>query len=138
MKENEQPGIKFERVFLGKLVFELPKVKPENFKYDPLFNYSYTMSKKKLIATLSIILYDGFSLDVVGIFSTIKGKENMLLEKFAKTNAPALLIPYAREIINDITSKSPLPTLIMPPINVIALLKKKKSIKSSTSSSSTL
>ena len=131
MKEGKQPGINFERVFLGKLDFELPKVKPEHFKYEPVFDYNYTMNKKKkkLIATLSIRLYDGFSLDVVGTFSTIKGKENMLLEKFGRTNVPALLIPYAREIITDITAKSPLPTLIIPPINVIALLKKKESVK---------
>lgn len=34
MDENKQPGIRFKKVFLTKLNYELPKIEPKKFKYN--------------------------------------------------------------------------------------------------------
>lgn len=124
MDKSKQPGIRFVNVFLSKLNYELPQVKPDEFKYDFKFLDSFKIEGKKLIFILTIRLYDKFEVELTGIFEAIEAEENLDLEEFAKTNAPALLMPFAREIISNITSRTPLPHLLMPPINIIALKKK--------------
>jgi len=129
MEKNKQPGIKFDSVYLSKLKYELPKEPRSEFEYKLKVRNSYKIDDKegKLIYAMSMQLYDRFELELTGIFSTIKGKENLGLEEFAKVNAPALLLPFAREIISSVTSKTPLPHLLLPPINVFALSRKSKS-----------
>src|SRR3989304_9193648 len=134
MDKNKQPGIRFVTVLLTKLNFELPHIKPSEFKYDFNIKDTYKIEGTKLFCILDISLYDKFNLELTGIFEAIEGEENLSLEKFAKVNAPTLLIPYAREVISDITSRTPLPYLLLPPINVLAMKKKAKSKKKITSS----
>lgn len=131
MDESKQPGIRFKGVFLSKLQYELPKIEPDKFEYDLNFIDTYKIEGNVLISTLTVQLYDRFELELTGIFETIKGKENLNLKKFANVNAPALLLPYAREIISNITSRTPLPQLLLPPINLVAVKNglKKKSTK---------
>lgn len=126
MDKNKQPGIKFERFFLSKLNYELPQVEPTKFKYSLSIESGYKIDKDKLISTLTIQLYDKFGLELTGVFSTRKGEENMDLARFAELNAPSILLPFAREIISNITAKSPLPHLLLPPINMIALRQQAK------------
>jgi preprotein translocase subunit SecB len=134
MDKKKQPGINFVKVFLTKLKYELPEVKPQEFKYNFSCRDSSKIEGKTLICTLYISLYERFQLELTGIFETIEGQENMGLEEFAKVNAPAHLIPFAREIISNITSRTPLPYLLLPPINVLAMKKRAKSKKKITSS----
>lgn len=133
MDKSKQPGIRFVRVFLSKLNYELPQVKPNDFEYNLNFSDTFKIKRKTLICTLAIQLYDKFQLELTGIFKTIKGEENLDLEQFAKVNAPALLMPFAREIISNITSRTPLPHLLLPPINIIAIKNKAISKKKKTS-----
>lgn len=121
MDENKQPGIRFIQVFLSKLKYNLPQEPPDKFKYHIEFKDTFKIDGKTLVSTLSIKLYKDFELELTGIFETIEGEENLELVKFAKRNAPALLIPFAREIISNITSRTPLPQLLLPPINIIAI-----------------
>lgn len=62
---------------------------------------------------------------MMGIFSSIEGKENMNLKQFAEINAPALMLPYIRELVTTTTVRAGLRPISFPPINVIALLKEK-------------
>lgn len=53
----------------------------------------------------------------------------MSFEKYLTENAIAILFPYLRNIISDISAKSnEFPTLILPVINVVKLLKNNQSI----------
>lgn len=124
MDESKQPGIIFDKVYLSKLNFEFPDVKPKDFDYDLNFSDTYKINGETLIFTLSIKLYDGFQLELTGIFKTIEGEENLDLKQFAKVNAPAFLFPFAREVISSITSRTPLPHLLLPPINLVAVKNK--------------
>jgi preprotein translocase subunit SecB len=53
---------------------------------------------------------------------TKASEDGMPLDEFAKHHAPAHLVPYARELISNITSRSILPTFNLGPINVIAMI----------------
>ena len=49
------------------------------------------------------------------------------IEEFAEANAPAYIVPYARELIADITARlGVVPPLILPPINVLKLVQEAK------------
>ena len=135
MDKKKQPGIRFVKVLLTKFIYELPKVKPEEFRYDFVCEDAFKIKGKTLICTLNISLYEKFSIEVTGVFETIDKEKNMELEKFANVNAPALLMPFAREVISSITSRTPLPHLLLPPINIVAIKKdlKKKSKKKEVS-----
>jgi len=53
-----------------------------------------------------------------------EGEGEPTLKEFAKFNAPAYVVPYARELVSNVTSRAGvIPTLVIPPINVFALLK---------------
>ena len=127
MDKDKQPGIKFLRVFLSKLNYELPQVKPEDFEYNLDFSDTYKIKGNKLIFTFNIHLYDRFQLELTAIFETIESEENLDLEQFAKVNAPAFLFPFAREVISNVTSRTPLPHLLLPTINIVAMKNKTKS-----------
>ncbi|MFA5315841.1 MAG: protein-export chaperone SecB [Dehalococcoidales bacterium] len=124
MDKTKQPGIRFKRVFLSKLHFDLPEVAPEDFKYNFNFIDSHKIDGNTLICVISIQLYDRFVFELTGIFEVVEGEENLSLEQFAKLNAPALLMPFAREIISNITSRTPLPHYLLPPINLVAIKNK--------------
>lgn len=124
MDKSKQPGIRFDRVFLSKLKFTLPQVPPDKFKYSLNMSSSYKIDSEKLIYSIDVQLYDGFELEMTGIFSIVKDKENLNLEKFVQVNAPALLMPFVRELISNVTSRTPLPHFLLPPVNILALSKK--------------
>jgi preprotein translocase subunit SecB len=67
---------------------------------------------------------ESFSLacKMVGLFSVISGHENMDIEQFGQTNAPALIFPYLREMISSITTKAGFAALILPPINLSVIM----------------
>jgi preprotein translocase subunit SecB len=126
MDKSQQPGISFDRVFLSMLKYVLPDTPPNKFTYAINISSTYKIDESTLIYTIHLGLYDGFELEITGIFSTIKGKENMSLAEFAKVNAPTLLIPFLRETVSNITTRTPLPHLLLPPINVFTLSKPEK------------
>jgi preprotein translocase subunit SecB len=56
-----------------------------------------------------------------------EGEGEPTLKEFAKVNGPAYIVPYARELIANLTSRAILiPTLVIPPINMVALLKESR------------
>jgi preprotein translocase subunit SecB len=60
---------------------------------------------------------------VEGQFSVAEGaKPSVNLDAFANRQAPAILMPFVREAIADATSKSRFGQVLIPPINVIALM----------------
>jgi preprotein translocase subunit SecB len=63
---------------------------------------------------------------MVGIFSVIPESSNMDLEYFAQNNAPALMFPYIREIIATTTLKAGLPSVLLPPLNIHAIINHKE------------
>jgi preprotein translocase subunit SecB len=132
MDTSKQPGINFDGIFLKELKFDrTPNINDINI--DIKFNAKSMLSEdqKRLIYELGCSVVDknnAFNLicTLVGIFSSIQGSENMDLIQFANTNAPALMIPYIRELVASTTTRAGLAPVVFPPINIIAILENNK------------
>lgn len=59
----------------------------------------------------------------IGFFSVIIGEENMNIQHYLVNNSPGLMFPYIREHVSSITQKSGIKPILLPPLNVVALIK---------------
>ncbi len=134
MDEEKQPGIRFRGVHLAKLDFELTGPPPsQKLQFAPEFEAESEISEDGLILCLevsgSLFPEDApvrFRFKIDGVFE-VSEDPNMSLDEFARSHAPAHLFPYIRELVSNITARSPLPTLNIGPLNLAALLKGKDS-----------
>ncbi len=139
MDKSKSPGIKFNQVILKKSIFErMEKIVDEHTSMDVNFNINNRINteKTKLITEFSIAIGNRdntplyMEVSMIGIFSIDKKNRNMDLEAFSKQNAPALILPYIREYVSNTTMragfKSP---FILPPINIVRLMKEKEKEK---------
>jgi len=132
MDKTKQPGIKFDGIILVEEEFWRDYDVPEDSAvhlsleagnieiqgdYNVEVNSTLTLTKedKKVLALKS---------KFIGFFSIIKEEENMNIEEYVKNNSVALMFPYIREHISTITTKSGINPIFLPPVNVVALLKK--------------
>lgn len=100
---------------------------PINIEYNHLYDY-----KKKCI-NISIRLSIGddqlpFLLEIIyeGVFFLNKRVPRKDAEQYAKINCPAILFPFLRECVADITRRAGFNPLILPSINFIELAKQQK------------
>jgi len=131
MDKDKQPGIRFDSIMLVKEEFFRDPNVPE--EATPDFNIGIGWANQdnsynvEINTTLKLI-YEGkealkLESTFVGIFSIIESNENMDMEDFIKHNSAAIMFPYIREHISSITQKSGVKPVLLPPINVVALLK---------------
>ncbi|MHB1095585.1 MAG: protein-export chaperone SecB [Gemmatimonadaceae bacterium] len=62
------------------------------------------------------------SVRLIGLFTVDDGALSIGFAEFLRVNAPAILFPYAREIISTMTGRGPFGTFHLNPINVPSLL----------------
>jgi hypothetical protein len=128
MDETKQPGIEFVKVVLLELNYkwnEKFRLGKPPLSYEIQGNYSPRLSEdgKSLNARLMVRIISKpltVSLTIAGLFKE-GTSPNLTLREFAQLQAPAHLIPFAREVIFNVTARSPIPPLILNPINVKAL-----------------
>ena len=128
MDRLKQPGINFDGVFLKDLHFTRAPNMPAS-DVDTSFDFRRAISadKRQMNYEVTCEMADkkgGFNLhcSIIGMFSCIKGQENLDLETFAEINAPTLIFPYLREIITSITVRAGIQPVILPPMNVLAMM----------------
>jgi preprotein translocase subunit SecB len=138
MDKTKQPGIKFDGILLVKEDFWRDYTVPKGIEPRLNFNFKWSENDKKFTAELdtSVTLQNENGDEVlrlnstwVGLFSIDEQLENMDIEEYLKTNSSALMIPYIREHISAITSKSGVGAILLPPINVLALIQSAKDSK---------
>lgn len=56
------------------------------------------------------------------VFRVVGGAQTVQTTAFAHTHAPALLFPYVRQVVDELTSRSPYGRVLLPPTNVMALM----------------
>lgn len=136
-----QPGIQCKNVILVDCEFRRVPDFPES---DIKLNYNFTYTKKnrdcdaeaflnlKLIAKNNqdeVVLQLGCS--YVGIFSIDIENKNLEMDSFLEHNAPAIILPYIRHFVHNITAQAGIEPIILPPINILALVatsKKEKNV----------
>lgn len=62
------------------------------------------------------------SVRVIGLFSAEEGEVSIALPDFLKYNAPAILFPFAREVISAMSGRGPHGAFHLKPLNIVSLL----------------
>ena len=130
---NTQFALK--RIFLKDLSFELPMgAQAFTRQWAPQVNQDIGTEVKKideehyevvLRLTITVLEEDktAYLIEVqqAGVFM-VKGLEQPQLAQLLNSQCPAILFPYARELIDNISVRGSFPALMLPPINFDALL----------------
>ncbi|MCD4652440.1 protein-export chaperone SecB [bacterium] len=146
MKNTDNPGIYFQEISLLDMSYKTNS----NFNFNkelemPNIQMVYSCEilkptdKKRnrtLVSIMDFHLFKGvrnwpfkLSLKFKAVFHADLDSAYPL-ENFAELQAPAYIVPYARELISNVTSRGVYPTLNIPPINVHAAMKKTQVKKS--------
>lgn len=85
-----------------------------------IMNFDTSIKNKKFISSKIVML---------GVFEY--GEELTLsLDSFANINAPAIIFPFIREHLSNVSMKAGIQPILLPPINFVELAKEKKNNKS--------
>lgn len=123
--------ISFEDFRILNLSFSVnPKfeVKGQTIEINPQIAIAkdYDSDKKTLIVRLRISLITGdvpffFDLESVGSFPFDVSPDEQTIERSASINCPAIMFPYVRETIADLTRRAGFAPLHLQPINFVKL-----------------
>ena len=123
-----------KRIFLKDLSFELPMgAQAFTRQWAPQVNQDIGTEVKKVddehyevVLRLTITVAEGddtaylIEVQQAGIFMA-QGFEPAQLAQLLNTQCPAILFPYARELIDSVSVRGSFPALMLPPINFDAL-----------------
>jgi preprotein translocase subunit SecB len=127
-------AIIFENICLAKLELEVYPENAKTLKFNiALDSKSEFPEADHLIQTTEFDITHNqddapftFKFTFISFFKS-EGEGQPTLKEFAEVNATAYVIPYARELISNITSRLGIvPTLVLPPINVFKLVQDAK------------
>lgn len=123
-------AIKVENICLAKLELEVNPENVENLEFNIGFSCQFNYPEPNLlILTTDFDLARElekapftFKFTFISVFSG-DGVGSPSLQEFAEYNAPSYVIPYARELVANISSRlGIIPPLILPPVNVFQLI----------------
>jgi preprotein translocase subunit SecB len=95
-------------------------------------NHEVREKEKQLVVMLGVRQITGdipyyFEVEAGSIFQFDEIPEEKILKQFETINCPAIIFPYIRESIADLTRRAGFPPLHLDPINFIELAKKRES-----------
>lgn len=119
-----------------------PKAKEDLFVPEIAIDNFIVKEKKEMAILLGVRILAGnlpyyFEVRAGGLFKFDKLPTKKVLEQFARINCPAIIFPYIRETVADLTRRAGFPPLHLDPINFIEIAKgteKKKTAKKTLSS----
>ena len=93
---------------------------------DIAINHEFREKEKQLVIVFGLRQIKGnipyrFEVESGGIFQFENVPEEKLLKQLATINCPAIIFPYVRETIADLTRRAGFPPLHLNPINFIKL-----------------
>ncbi|MCD4827981.1 MAG: protein-export chaperone SecB [Candidatus Cloacimonetes bacterium] len=138
MNTENQPGIICDSVLLLDTTFwrspDFPEVPHNSISFNSDVQYSTDAPNTgAVILSCAMFVHDGnekgkthaeFKCNYVGLFKTEENKENLQLKEFLDKYAPAILLPYVRELLSSTFARAGLPPFVLPPVNVLAMINK--------------
>mgnify|MGYP000123697213 CR=1 FL=1 len=129
-----EPKFAVQRIYLKDLSFETPQgAEAFQKQWKPKVNQDLNTKSTKIeegvyevALRLTITVSDGeetiylVEVEQAGLF-TISGFPDQQLTQVLNTTCPAMLFPYAREVVDNTLTKGSFPPLMIPPINFDAL-----------------
>jgi preprotein translocase subunit SecB len=129
----------FQMAFESFRIVNLSFAINSNFEQDKAINMNpeiavanmYDKQNKTLNIRVKVSLSEGnmpFSFDVVGEgrFVFKMKPDEQTLARVEKINGPAIIYPYVRETIADLTRRAGYPPLHLPPVNFVRLAAEEK------------
>ncbi len=106
--------------------FKPKKNKPIVLKTSVKIDHKYDKRKKELKVAVEVSQKEtdapfSYAVEGIGKFHFIKVPDEQKLVRIASINCPAILFPYIRETIADITRRSGFSPLHLSPINFVKL-----------------
>lgn len=102
-------------------------------EFNGTINCNHQYEKKEKLLRVFLITSIGdenndfqISVELGGAFKFKKTPDKKMLNQLGEINCPAILFPYLRELITDITRRGGFPPLFIPPINFVKLSKDKE------------
>ena len=135
--ENKAANFQLVNVILVESSFHREKEMPlhlqKDFKNDLAIDIIHSLNepdilevelKIQLISSLEEKVYINFTVSNVGIFKYDKATHKDLIDKFILINAPAIIFPFTREIVANLSVKGGLNPILLQPVNFVELSKK--------------
>lgn len=125
------PGVHFTAIALDRVVFfdmQPGAPRPPSLKF--VFSISRSPADPSLDVTLALRIEPvgeaetnfGLEAAMTAHFERVEGPNVISIEDFAKVNGPALIVPYLRELVTNLTARSRHGPIIFPTVNVHALV----------------
>lgn len=124
-KEPDKITMTFEDFKLVKVVFEVQEgeedLRPPT-TIDIAGGHQYYEEEKTLHIILGVKSNDKaasykFDVNIVGIFKFKEPVPEKAIERFARINCPAILFPFVREAVADLTRRAGFTPFLLKPIN---------------------
>jgi preprotein translocase subunit SecB len=116
-----------------KIDFSVNRDFNEKKKKDPIkpefsINHEFIKKDKTLVVIIGVRKISGnvpylFEIHGAGLFEFDKLPTQKVLKQFAKINCPAIVFPYVRETIADLTRRAGFSPLHISPVNFIEMAK---------------
>ncbi len=130
--------MKFLNFSLAKVQFKVnrkfkPKATEVNISPQIALNHEVRTEEKQLIVMLGIRQRAGnipyyFEVEALSLFHLDENEtDEKILKQLADINCPAIIFPYVRETIADLTRRAGFPPLHLNPINFVQLAKERES-----------
>ena len=133
--ENTKSSLRFIDYYVDEVQFynnQLFEERSVQLDFHISHNIEYTEDENNtFFVTLNIVIFDKakennypftMNVSITGIFQTnIEDVDS--IRKFAEINSIAILFPYLRSIVSTYTANANIQPLILPPINVVNMLK---------------
>lgn len=137
-----------KEIFIPNILFRLNpafKSKEGKIEINTSIEVEFSHKGKDLSVQVRVELPDGentpfsFAVDSVGSFVFKEEPPAEELERIARVNCAAMIFPYLREAIADLTRRAGVPPLHLQPVNFVAMMKAEHpEIKASTASIKTV
>ncbi len=147
--KSDQPQLVINRIYVKDVSFEVP-MSADAFarEWQPMINQDTAINVHKLGGDqYQVELHITVSVreearvlclvevQQVGIFM-IAGVDGQQLAQVLNTHCPAILFPYARELIDNLVVRGTFPAVMLPPVNFDAIFQNSISKKSQPATSS--
>jgi len=126
---RESYRFSFEDIKVVNVLFQADsswKKAKDKIQVETSLDIDYSLKGKKLSVSLGISHKEDespfvFMVDAVGFFVFDKEPRKELVETVARINCSAIMFPYLREMIADLTRRAGFPPFHHPPVNFQAL-----------------
>lgn len=135
MDESRQPGLQIAQVFLSQAHFEhrpdalsFPPTTPVEIKYSVEAKVAVATEGNAGLITVTIKTIDEpvalyiFHVELTALVEREANAENMSVEEYLTKTGTAMMFPFLREAVANITGRGRFGAVLLKPLNVAALI----------------